>query len=168
MSNATTIVRLGHACLAGFVLVILSASLANAQFGYGPKTTIGSNYQQTSTSPSNNGFNLSSCSPASLCYILFQQAPQQKPLIVRHVSCRVSINPGELREGYLTSTKEGAFVNRRTYLSPVFLSGPTWMVNNPAMHLIKPGERPVVLFVSSDAASAWGAECNVSGTLQQP
>jgi hypothetical protein len=38
MSNATTIVRLGRACLAGFVLVILSASLANAQFGYGPKT----------------------------------------------------------------------------------------------------------------------------------
>jgi len=162
------IARAGRACLAGFVLVILSASLANAQFGYGPRTTIGANYQQTSTSPSNDGFHLSSCSPGSLCYILFGQAPQQKPLIVRHVSCRVSINPGELREGYLTSTKEGAFVNRRTYLSPVFLTGPTWMVNNPAMHLIKPGERPVVLFVSSDAASAWGAECNISGTLQQP
>jgi hypothetical protein len=69
MLNAATVARVGRACLAGFALVILSASLAAAT--YGPRTTIGNNYQQTSNTESANGIDQGSCVNTTNCYVLF-------------------------------------------------------------------------------------------------
>jgi hypothetical protein len=160
--------RASRACLAGFAgfaLVILPASLAEAT--YGPRTTIGTNYQQTSTTTSANGSNPASCNGFSNCFILFQPAPAQRALIVQHVSCRVSVDAGNMSFGLLWIRKGPDLPLKRIPLLPVPTAGATWIVNSPVMHLIESGERPLV-FLAGTAAAAWSAECTISGQLQQP
>ena len=167
MCNTANVARAGRACLAGFALVILSASLAEAI--YGPRTKIGANYQQTSTTMSLHGFTEESCNGNAGCVVLFQRPLGQKPLIVQHVSCRVNINAGSLRSGVLQTWKgsTSTFPRKRTYLVPVPTGGNVWVVNSPVMHLVESGERPVVLLTNS-AVIGWFVECSISGTLQQP
>jgi hypothetical protein len=160
MFKAATLAR---ACRAGFALAILSASLAQAD--YGPRTTIGNSYQQTSTTPSANGINEGSCSGLSDCHILFQAAPQQKRLIVQHMACLVVVSAGDLHFGSIL-TRKGQTL-KRTYLLPVHTTSGFWVVNTPVMHLFESGERPLVRFLNSTNAN-WGVECNISGRLQQP
>ena len=78
MFKAATLARACCAGLAGLALVILSASLAEAD--YGPRDKIGANYQQTSSTLSPNGINEGVCNSTSTCYVLFQVAPQQRAL----------------------------------------------------------------------------------------
>jgi hypothetical protein len=165
MPNAITIARTGHACLAASALVFLSASLAQAE--YGPRTTIGANYQQTSNTQSLDGTNAGSCNGNGTCLVLFQVAPAQKPLIVQHVSCRVSVSAGGLVLGYLGTRKGQTFAFKRTQLLPVNTAGSHSVINNPVMHLFETGERPFV-YLDNSAAANWGVECNISGQLKQP
>jgi hypothetical protein len=168
MFNAATIARAGRAglaCLVGSVLVILSALVAEAF--YGPRTTIGANYQQTSNTMSTDGINEGVCVGVSVCYILLQVPPQQKALIVQHVSCIIIVTAGEISNGLLRTRKGQTFPLRHTRLVPVLTTGTTWVVNSPVKHLGESGERPVVSFPSS-AAATWTIECSISGTLQQP
>jgi len=165
-------IAIGRACragLAGFGLVILSASLADA--GYGPRTIVGEHYQQTSTTTSSNGINEGSCTSRHDCYILFQPAPQQKALTVQHVSCYVYVSGGVLRYGFLGAQQGGAHLLRRKHLVPVRTNGTTYstdsIVNGPVTHLVKPGERPYVYLRNSVAGSTWLVECDISGQLQQ-
>jgi hypothetical protein len=167
MFNAATIARAGRAglaCLAGFALVILSALVAEAV--YGPRTTIGANYQQTSTTQSTDGINAGSCIGVPNCYLLLQVAPQQKSLIVQHVSCVVTVSAGEVFFGRLQTRKGQTFPLRHTHL--VSTTGLGWLVNSPVKHLVESGERPLILFANNSAASNWSIECSISGTLQQP
>ena len=160
--NANTLAR---SCCAGLALVILSASLAETS--YGPKTTIGANYQQTSDTASKNEISQAACDATFHCYLLFQPAPQQKPLIVQHVSCRVFASAGELRWGELRSREGQAFPFRWAPLVPVSTGGGWWVVNAPVMHLVKSGERVFVAF-NSGAAADWNGVCTISGRLEQP
>ena len=166
--NAMNLARTCRACLtgfAGFALVILPASLAEATFG--PRTVIGANYQQTSTTLSGNGSTAGNCNGFSNCFVLFQPAPGQKALIVQHVSCRVSVDAGAMSFGLLWIRKGQDLPFKRVPLLPVPSAGATWIVNSPVMHLIEPGERPLV-FLAGTAAAAWNGECTISGQLQQP
>jgi len=167
MFKAATLARACRAGLAGFVLVTLSVSFAQAE--YGPRTTIGNNYQQTSDTVSENGVNQSThCTNTQFCFVLFQTAPQQKPLIVQHVSCHLSVSPGVVRTARLVTRSGQDFVGRLSYLVPVHTEGAFWVINNPVMHLLKSGERAVIR-LSSSVATDWGAnDCNISGKLQQP
>jgi hypothetical protein len=165
MWNGIIDARACRACLAGLALAILSASLANAE--YGPRTTIGANYQQWSSTQSQNGIDAVPCNNHHTCYVMFQPLPQQKELVVQHVSCVVWIGAGELTFGYLAARNGETFASRRTYLLPGHTSGGYWVVNNPAMHLLKSGERAFVRLESSQVIS-WFFECNISGQLQQP
>jgi hypothetical protein len=158
--NTTNIAR---ACLVGSALVILSASLAQAE--YGPRTTIGANYQQTSTTTSINGIAEGSCNGNGHCFILFQAAPAQKPLIVQHVSCTAIVSAGGLRSASLRTRKGQTFPTKRTHLLPVNIGSTFWAVNSPVMHLLETGERPVVL-VSNSAGANWSLQCNISGVLK--
>ena len=160
MFKAATLAR---TCLAGFALVILSASLAGAVFG--PRTKIGDNYQQTSTTTSTNGTTEGSCNNIGFCYVLFQVTPAQKPLIIQHVSCRVSVSAGGLTWGHLRSRKGQSSPLKHTFLLPVNTTGNFWAVNSPVMHLLETGERPVVL-VSNSAGANWSLQCNISGVLK--
>ena len=161
MFKAATLAR---TCLAGLALVVLSASLANAI--YGPRTTIGKNYQQWSSTESNDGVNSGNCN-STFCYLVFQAIPQQQPLIVQHVACRATVTTGGLTLVRLGTRKGPTFQNRNTPLVPVYTTGNYWAVNSPVMHLLKSGERPYVFFFNSTAAT-WGLDCSISGRLQQP
>jgi hypothetical protein len=106
MRNTANLARGCRACvasLAGFALVILSASFAAAL--YGPRTTIGTNYQQWSNTTSKNGVDQGFCGSTQVCLVLFQRAPQQKALIIEHVSCLVHVNSGELLEANIETRK---------------------------------------------------------------
>jgi hypothetical protein len=165
MCNTATITRASRACFAASALVTLSASLADAT--YGPRTKIGNNYQQTSSTMSEDGFNEVECNSVSVCYVLFQVAPAQKPLIVQHVSCVVQTSAGSLVSGSLR-TRQGPqdFPFRHTRLVPIPAAiSNTWLVNSPAMHLVLPGERPQIQFLLSPSAG-WSIECTISGQLQ--
>ena len=162
MFKAATLAR---TCLAGFALVVLSASLAQAQ--YGPRTKIGKNYQQWSETTSTNGINPSFCNGNTTCYVLFQRTPQGQQLIVQHVACRATVTTGGLTLVRLGTRKGPTFQNRNTPLVPVYTTGNYWAVNSPVMHLLKSGERPYVFFFNSTAAT-WGLDCSISGRLQQP
>jgi hypothetical protein len=165
MCNTATITRTSRACLAASALVILSVSLAEA--AYGPRTKIGNNYQQTSTTKSSDGSTEGSCNGGNTCYVLFQLPPAQKPLIVQTVSCRVLVNAGGLDYAWLRSRKASVIPLRRTYLAPVkTTNGNHWIVSSPVMHLIESGERPVV-FIANSAGATWSiVECTISGQLQ--
>lgn len=167
MWNAAPLARACRASLAGFTLVVLPASLAQAT--YGPRTTIGSSYQQTSDTLSVNGVDQgSSCNGIStVCYVLFQQAPQQRPLIVQHVSCRMQVTAGELRSGHLAVRKGGTLQFRHTYLVPVHTTGNFFIMNSPVLHLVKSGQRVVIQFWNTVTGN-WLGGCNISGKLQQP
>ena len=160
MCKAATIAR---ACLAGFAIVILPASLAEAE--YGPRTKIGPNYQQSSTTTSTHGITAGNCTGSLNCVVLFQVPPGQKPLIVQHVSCRVSVSAGGLNYGLLQTRKGQAFPLRQTNLVPVPTTGNWSIVNSPVMHLVGSGERPAV-FISNNAFANWTAQCTISGRLQ--
>jgi hypothetical protein len=162
---ATNVARACRAGLAGFSLVIVSASFVAADFG--PRTAIGANYQQWSSTTSENGLTQGTCSGSLGCFVLFQPVPQQKSLIVQHLSCRASVNAGGLRFGSLLTRKGIIFVDRRTLLVPVGTTGNDSVVNTPVMHLFKSGERPQV-FLSNTQIADWFAECSISGKLQQP
>jgi len=162
MCNASTIAR---ACLAGFALVILSASLAGAT--YGPRTKIGTNYQQTSNTRSNNGSFEGNCNGLPICAVLFQRTVGQKPLIVQHVSCVGQVSAGSLRSASLGTYKEGTFPLRQTQLVPVATTGGWWVMNSPVKHLVESGERPFVFFNNSAGADWLSVQCTISGTLQQ-
>ena len=161
--NTTNIAR---ACLAGSALVILSASLAQAE--YGPRTTIGANYQQTSTTTSINGIAEGSCNGNSFCYILFQAAPAQKPLIVQHVACGAFVSAGGLNAATLRTRKGQTFPLKRTNLAPVNFTSTWWAVNTPVMHLLESGERAFVVLSNSGIATWTFVECNISGKLIGP
>jgi hypothetical protein len=163
MCNVAIIARAGSALLAGFGLTILSASLAWPV--YGPRTTIGANYQQWSAQQSPNGIDPGQCT-GSGCNVLFQAIPQQKQLIVRHVACRANVNTGALISVQVRTRGVGVFPDRYTPLVPVNLSTGWWAVNSPVMHLLKSGERPIVSF-SNTASAVWIAECSISGTFHQ-
>jgi hypothetical protein len=168
MFNAAILARAGRAGLAGLAaltLIILSALVAEAV--YGPRTTIGANYQQWSTTTSLDGTSAGGCANTSSCYILFGVPPQQKALIVRHVSCGVGVSAGGLSSGALFTRKGQTFPGRVTVLVPVHMTGAYRVVNSPVMHLVEAGERPVV-FLSNNTSSSWGVECSISGTLTQP
>jgi hypothetical protein len=165
MSNTPTIARACRAALAGFALVILSASLAEAE--YGPRTTIGVNYQQTSTTTSTDGINEGSCNGSSSCAILFQRAPEQKRLIVQHVSCRVNLSTGGLRYGILQTRKGQTFPLRRTYLTALN-TGTFSVVNSPVMHLVESKENPLLSLQNSANANWFTLQCSISGQLKQP
>jgi hypothetical protein len=161
--NTANVARAGRACLAGFALVILSASLAEAT--YGPRTKIGANYQQTSSTTSPNGSTAGSCN-TNVCYVLFQVPPAQKSLIVQHVSCRVRlVSGGEIREVILRTRKGQDFPRRSTFLVPVPTSGDYRVVNSPVMHLVESGERPQ-LFIHNSQDTIWVVDCSISGKLQ--
>ena len=155
-----------HAGLAGCVLVTLSASLAEAE--YGPRTTVGANYQQTSTTRSTDGINDTGCSGIGVCRILFQQAPAQQRLIIQHVSCRVPISAGFPLHAYLGTRKGQSFPLKRSWLVLANTSPFHFAVNSPVMHLVNSGERPLVLFNNSQSHNWIGLECNISGQLKQP
>jgi hypothetical protein len=169
MRNTAKVARIGCACLAGpagVVLVILSASLAEAT--YGPRTTIGANYQQTSNTRSADGIIEGNCFGVDSCWVLFQPAPQQKALIVQHVSCHLVVSAGELQVGTLLNRKGQLLPLRSMDLLPVPTTVARWVVNSPVMHLVKSGERPVVSFLNSTNANWSVLECSISGRLQQP
>jgi len=165
MSNAASVALTGRSCLAGFVFILVSASLAEAV--YGPRTSIGTSYQQTSTTQSLDGINEGNCIASSTCSVLFQRAPQQKGLIVQHVSCSVSVSAGGLRNGFLQTRKGQVFPFRFTQLTPVPTTGTWWTVNSPVMHLVESKEYPRVGF-SSSANADWYIVCSISGQLKQP
>jgi hypothetical protein len=169
MGNAAHVARARRICLAGVALVILSASLAEAE--YGPRTVFGANYQQTSNTLSLNGANEASCNGAGSCMVLFQRAPGQRRLIVQHVSCDVTTDANlEIRRVALWSRGQ-TLPRRYVYLTPIktgSISTKTfWNVNSPVMHLIESGERPLVFF-DTGFGSDWVAECTIAGKLQQP
>lgn len=168
MWNAITVARAGRACLAGAVLAIVSSSLAEAE--YGPRTAIGANYQQSSSTMSTNGITESGdYSGRFSCYILFQRAPHRKGLIVQHASCVLSLTEAGLHAGFLLTRKGQTFPLKSTPLLPVNPTGISWVVNNSVMHLLKVGERPIVRFVSTGTvAPHWSVECNISGQLERP
>jgi hypothetical protein len=161
MFKAATLVR---TCLAGLALAILSASLAGAAFG--PRTTIGKSYQQTSNTTSLNGINPGSCGSNQSCYVLFQLAPSQQPLIVQHIACALSPAFGGLLHGTLMTRTGQTLVLTQTPLLPVRTSNNSQIINSPVMHLLKPGERAVIRFVNS-VTTTWGLpHCSLSGRLQ--
>jgi hypothetical protein len=166
MWNAIDVARACRACLAGLPLVIVSASLAEAS--YGPRTTIGTHYQQMSTTTSTNGIDQGSCTNVNTCIVLFQRVPQHKRLIVQHVSCRLAVGPGELHFGELGTRKGQTWPLRSTVLLPV-PTGDTyyWVVSSPIMQLVKSDEKPFIRFEASQASN-WNAWCNISGKLLQP
>ena len=157
--------RFRRAHLAGFALVILSASLAEAE--YGPRTKIGANYQQSSTTRSTNGIDPDpgSCSGVINCYVLFQVPPAQKALVVQHMSCRGHVTAGGLYTGYLRTRKGGTVPLRRTPILPVNTAAGWWVVISPVMHLVESGERPLV-YLANSASANWVVECTISGKLQ--
>jgi hypothetical protein len=158
--NAMTVARVCRAGLAGSALVILSAALAAAEFG--PRAIIGKNYQQSSNT---GGVTEFACDSSSLCLLAFQPIPQQQPLLVQHVACRVNVSAGSLLTASLETWSGQTLVSRHTNLVPVATSGLWWAVNSPVIHLIKSGERPIVRF-DNTAGADWFVDCNISGTLQ--
>ena len=160
--NAITIARACRAGLAALTLVILSASLASAEFG--PRITIGNNYQQWSNTQSNTPFS-SDCDFQTFCLVMFEPIPQQRPLIVQHVACRVNVSAGSLHFARLGNLKGSAYVDNYAYLVPVSTTGTWWAVNSPVTHLIKSGERPFLWF-SNSLNTGWVIDCSISGTLQ--
>jgi hypothetical protein len=165
MFNAAAVARGGFACLAAFAVSILSGPLAQAE--YGPRTVFESNYQQTSNTTSNNGRTEAACNSANSCYVLFQRAPGQKKLIIRHVSCVVNSPNGALKYGEIYTRKGSAERFRRSPLSPVSALGDDWIVNSPVMHLISSNERPSIRFHNS-TLTFWDLRCSISGTLLNP
>jgi hypothetical protein len=172
MFNAAIIARAGRAgfaCLAGFALVILSASLAAAD--YGPRIILGNNYQQWSDVTSKGGSTLDPgpCTNTINCYVLFQPIPQNRPLIVQNVGCRISraTPTGLLRSVHLRTRKGQTFPFTWTPLVPARVQTGDEAVNSPVMHLLKSGERPFFWFVGT-VATQWTIDCSISGTLLQP
>ena len=170
MSNTATSTRLGRAIVAGCALVILSTSFAEAIIGsYGPRTIIGSNYQQTSDGQSTavDGFNQGQCTNVSLCRVLFQKVPQKQKLIIQNVSCYVQIDSGSLFYGQLQTRHGQTIIQRNTTLTPVATTQGYWIVSSPVMHLVETGQNAFITFVSSTSAY-WGTECSISGQLKTP
>jgi len=160
LSNTITVAR---ACCAGLALVVLPASLVEAAFG--PRTTLGKNYQQWSSETSVvQTFTPGSCNSHSGCFVLFQAIPQQQALLIQHVACRAIVGAGGLRYANVYTRKGQTIVNTATYLVPVHTTGTSWVVNNPVMHLLKSGERPLVFLFNSQATS-WTVDCSISGKL---
>jgi hypothetical protein len=161
--------RAGRVCLAGFALVTLPHSLAEAE--YGPRTVFGANYEQTSNTLSLNGTNEASCNSYGSCMVLFQRAPGQKRLIVQHVSCDVTTSANLAIRRVALWSKGQTLLRRYAYLTPIrtgSISTKTfWNVNSPVMHLIESGERPLVFF-DTGFGSDWVAECTIAGKLLQP
>ena len=165
MWNAANVALVGRSCrvcLAGFALVVLPASLAEAE--YGPRTKIAKNYQQWSNTMGFNATTPSSCNNFFFCNLLFQRIPQERPLIVQRVACAANVTAGGLERVLLGTREGGTVVGRYTPLVPVATTG-WWAVNSPVMHLIKSGQRPYVVFVNSTVA-IWTVECSISGKLQ--
>ena len=81
MFKAATLAR---TCLAGLALVVLSASLAKAI--YGPRTTIGKNYQQFSLPKHNSGSRMSG--PCSAIRRALLSNPSRPHL--SHLMCTVA------------------------------------------------------------------------------
>jgi hypothetical protein len=79
----------------------------------------------------------------------------------------VTVSSGQLLYGNLGSLKGNTLPQKATYLAPVPTTAPWWGVNNPAMHLLKSGEKAVIRFASSQAGN-WVIYCNISGQLKQP
>jgi hypothetical protein len=165
-ANVTRVCRTCFASLAGIGFAIMSASLAEAV--YGPQAVIGASYQQSSTTTSINGINAGSCDGASICYVLFQPVPEQKALVIQHVSCNADVNTGDLQAARLETRKGQASPLRFTILMPVRTVNNLWLVSSPVTHLVETNERPRVLVINNTNAD-WGlVACNVSGKLQQP
>ena len=99
---------------------------------------------------------------------LVSRTPQQKALIVQHVSCHVGTNTGSLATATLLTRKGQIFPQRRTLLVPFPTNANRWAINSPVMHLLEPGERAVVAFGITASTDAWSAECSISGRLLQP
>ena len=163
MFNAAIIARAGRAYLAGFVLMTLSVSLAQAE--YGPRTTVGNNYQQSSSTLSPNGLNQGNCNGFN-CYVLFQRAPQEQSLIIQHVSCAIIVE-GTVALVAVGNREGQTLLSTISYIVPVHQAGDVWLVNSPVMHLVRSGERPVIALQSSPGGS-WSIICTISGKLQQP
>lgn len=167
--NTIAVARVCRASLAGLALVILSASsLAAAE--YGPRIILGNNYQQSSSVTSKGGSTLDPgpCTNTVNCYVLFQTIPQNRPLIVKHVGCRVirDIPTGALRSAHLRTRKGQTFPFTWTPLEHTGLNG-NEAINSPVMHLLKSRERPFFWFVGT-VATQWTIDCSISGTLLQP
>ncbi len=160
--NAAPGARVGLAGLAGFGLMIMSASLAEAN--YGPRTIIGENYQQTSFTSSIDSITEAQCHNTNGCTILFRPAPEQKRLIVQHVSCAVEVSSGTVRFATLRTRKGQSFPLRETYLTPVNTTDRVWNISSAVTHLIESREIPLVALASS-AGAAWFLKCNISGQL---
>jgi hypothetical protein len=162
--NAMTVARAYRAGAAGLALVILSTSLAAA--GYGPRTKLGDNYQQWSDVTSTNALAPGPCNNTTNCYVLFQAIPQNRPLIVEHVGCRVIKSNGSLRSAHLRTRKGQTFPFRWTPLKPRTATAAARVaINSPVKHLLKSGERPFFWFVGT-VATQWAIDCSISGTLQ--
>ena len=156
--------RLARYWLAAIAFAILPASIGQAE--YGPKTTVGTYYQQTSSTLSVDGVAASSCTSATACFVLFQKLPKKKKLIVQNVSCFVAISAGGLRTVMLWGRTGTDFPLKRTMVLPVAtVDSGAWLANSPVVHLFKAGERPVIYMTASAVANWTNVHCNVSGEL---
>jgi hypothetical protein len=147
-------------------LPLLTLSLSPGVAEYGPKTTIGTYYQQTSDTYSTDGVTANPCLAVGACHILFQQVPLQQKLIITHLSCYVHTTTGQVYRAMLHSrTGSGGLPFRNTSIAAAQTSTNEFVANGPVLHLLEANQRPVVLLQSTLSPNFGLGHCTISGTL---
>jgi hypothetical protein len=157
--------RCASASVAALLLVGLSASLVAA--AYGPRTTIGSLYQQTSDTLSTNGVTeTGNCLAVAACYVLFQAAPNKQKLVVHHVSCYWHLTAGNLFRVMLHSrTPQGGLPFRNSVIVPVNTAATEFSASGSVLHMLGTNEIPVILLQADANANFTLGHCTIAGEL---
>jgi hypothetical protein len=160
-----TAVRRAGICIVTFAFVVSSVSVTAAL--YGPRVTVGEYYQQTSSTTSRDGINEAPCdnnNPGGSCDFMFQVAPDQKSIIVEHVSCSVFSSP-DVRSAILHSRKSNSTLPfRYSVLTPVRTSVIGTVVSGTVLHPLAAGERALVQVDFGSTTNVSGF-CTISGRV---
>jgi hypothetical protein len=142
---------------------LLLAGSAWASGAYGPRITVGNVYQQTSSLTSLDGAHAANCSNTDTCYVLFQQAPGQKKLIVEHVACDATVNPTVSVVRALLMSK--TVVHSAALLPVQMMTSTITEISQSVLFPLVANERAVVYLGYSGVASVVSPSCTVSGHL---
>jgi hypothetical protein len=149
------------------LLVPLAIAAAPA---HAASATYGQHYQSSSNITSSSPPVASACNALTYCYIVFPKVATGKRLIVRQVSCQLSVSTGEPVSIYLgVRLSNGEAAERFQFLRPSILPsntpGSTVVVNENAYQPYNQGQRPEIYLGLTQAANTTGF-CTVAGELQ--
>jgi hypothetical protein len=139
--------------------------------------TVGTNYHETSSRYGTQVPGTAGCNNTNTCYISFNLVPAGKQLLITDISCEAFINAGSaaavLRTQVMTYLGNNQMTDRYTFLKSTIVyednsSSRTFQVKDTARHLVRAGERPVVVLRSLFFATQMMGLCSIAGKIGNP